>query len=438
MVDRNGSWSRFQDRQTKLNTPSHFSVDTVQSDPLLRGSDPLREVILSHRIALDPTADQVEAFRRASGVARFTWNWALAEWGRQYEAGEKPTALKLKKRWNSIKGVSYPWVYESPKGVNQQVFTNLGKAFKCFFQKKAKYPKFKKKGRRDSFYVENDRFRIEGKTAILPKIGKVRLREELRFDGKIMSGVVSRTADRWFLSVQVDVGDYLKPRTANGTVGIDLGLTSFATLSTGEKIEAPKPLRKALKKLARLQRVLARRKKGSNRRERTKRALSRLYARISNIRSDFLHKLTTRLCSENQAMGIEDLNVAGMIRNRKLSRAISDVGWGEFRRQIEYKKGIYGTLIEVFDRWFPSTKTCSSCGVIQEGKIPLSIRSWVCPDCGAFHDRDVNAAINLKPLGTGSPEVTLVEMEALAGRNSISETTVYEAGTSLGQICPSS
>ena len=199
----------------------------------------------SHKIALEPTADQAQAFRRAAGVARFTWNWALAAWRRQYEAGEKPTALGLKKQFNAIKGEQFPWVYESPRDANAQPFANLGKAFVRFFNKEARRPRFKKKGKcRDAFYVANDKFRVDGRTITLPRIGKVRMREALRFAGKVTGATVSRTANRWFVAVSVEV-DLPAVRCENQarTVGVDLGVKRLATLSDGTVITGPKPLR---------------------------------------------------------------------------------------------------------------------------------------------------------------------------------------------------
>lgn len=354
--------------------------------------------ILAHHIALDPTVDQVISLSRACGVARFTWNWALSTWTEQYKAGEKPTAAKLKLLWNRIKRERFPWIYESPKGANQQPFTNLQKAFLRFFQKKAKYPSFKKKGIRDSFYVENDKLAVAEKSVRLPVIGTVRTREELRFVGKIMGASVSREADRWFISIQVDLVDSTLSRVEDRQVGIDLGLTNFVTLSSGEKIEAPKPLRAAIENLRRKQKILARRQKGSNRRAKSCLQVARLHRRVKNIRRDFLHKLSTRICRENQAVVIEDLNVKGMVKNRRLARAISDAGWSEFRRQLEYKSLRYGTRIVVAGRFYPSTKRCSKCGSLQD--MPLKQRTYQCAACGFICDRDVNAARNLEQLIT--------------------------------------
>jgi putative transposase len=202
--------------------------------------------------------------------------------------------------------------------------------------------------------------------------------------------------------VQVDVGAVEKPPRKRGPViGIDLGLTTFATISNGrqtEKIEAPKPLKKNLKRLRRAQRVLSRRQKGSKRREQARRRVARIHRRVRNVRGDFLNKLTTRLARENQAVVVEDLHTKGMVRNRHLAKAVSDAGWGEFRRMLEYKVVLYGSRLVAVDRFFPSSKTCSGCGAVK-AVLLLSDRQYACEECGALLDRDENAAKNIRRAG---------------------------------------
>jgi putative transposase len=350
-------------------------------------------MILGHKIEMEPSKRQEKAMVMACGVARYTWNWALAEWKREYKAGGKPNALSLKRRWNQEKPY---WVYLSPKGANQRPFTDLSRAFKGFFSHRARYPQVKRKGRHDSFYVENDKFLILENRVRLPKIGWVELTEGLRFEGKIVGGVVSREADRWFIAVQVAVGNYQKGRDADGVVGVDLGVRDAAVLSTGERLPGPKPLRNALRALKRRQRGHSRKVKGSSNRKKSAVRLARLHWRIGNQRKDWLHKVTTRLCRENQTVVIEDLNVTGMLKNHKLARSISDIGFGEFRRQLGYKSKIFGTELIVADRFFPSTKMCWACGRIKD--MPLSERVYRC-ECGYVADRDLNAAMNLSTLG---------------------------------------
>lgn len=353
-------------------------------------------MILSHRIALDPTAGQRQSLARACGVARFTWNWALAKWEQLYKSGEKPTAFSLKKQWNAVKREQYPWVYDSPKDANQQPFTYLSQAYSRFFQKKAGRPRFKRKGRNDSFYISNDKFSISGRRIRLPRIGAVRTREALRFTGKIVGATVSRQANRWFVSIQVEVGENHLPET-DKSVGLDMGLKTAIVCSDGQQFHSPRPLRKRLKMLARENRRLARKKKGSNRRWKQINRLSRLHAKIRNIRHDWAHKVTTKLINENQVICVEDLNVSGMIKNRRLSRAISDVGWYALRQMLEYKSRYRGRRLAVIDRWTPTTKACSQCGCVRD--MQLSERTFNCDECGYIGDRDLNAAINIRTAG---------------------------------------
>ena len=354
----------------------------------------------SHKIALEPTADQEQQLRRAAGVARFTWNWALAEWKTWYKAGKKPSAMALKKYFNAIKGGLFPWVYDSPRDANAQPFANLDKAFKRFFGGDAKYPKFKKKGKcRDAFYVANDKFHVEGDVITLPRVGKVKMREALRFDGKVVCATVSRTASRWFVSISVEVD---LPVIANenqaSRAGVDLGVKNLATVaSLGDDIiiEGPKPLRAGLRRLRRLNRSLSRKAKGSKNREKARLRLARCHARIADVRMDALHKLTTRLVRTYGCVVIEDLGVKGMLRNGKLARVISDMGFGEFRRQLTYKSELSQGKVIVADRWFPSSKLCRKCGLVNES-LTLKDRTFTCSGCRHVEDRDIHAARNLE------------------------------------------
>lgn len=393
-------------------------------------------MLLAHRIRLDPTPEQVDYFGRACGTARRVWNWALGEWNRQYAAGERPNAHALKRQFNAIKYVDadwldadgQPWLKTMHRDSHAQPFAHLGKAWAKFFKdvkagKAAHTPQFKKKGKcPDSFYVANDKFRLDGRHAVLPKVGAVTLRETLRFEGKIIGASVRREADHWFLSVQVDVPDSqaLCRRGGHGVVGVDLGLKAAATLSSGESLQAPRPLKGALRRLKlrgrRLSRKLTAAKKlagitgaipkgtrlpVSANRKKASRALARLHARIARIRADFLHKLTTKLCRENQTVVIEDLNVKGMMANERLARAISDVGFAEFRRQVTYKAVRYGGTLVIAPRFYPSSKLCSTpgCGWKKQD-LTLKDRQWTCPCCGRTHERDHNAALNLERLAT--------------------------------------
>ena len=379
-------------------------------------------MLIAHRVALDLNNVQTAYMARAAGTARFAYNWALAEWKRQYEAWKldnsqpKPTQAALRRQLNAIKREQFPWMLEVTKCAPQMAIIQLGEAFKNFFAGRAKYPQFRKKGVHDRFTLTNDQFSIDGCRIRIPNLGWVRMRESLRFTGKIMSATISRVADRWFASITVDtVDDSPLPKAENqglrsdtspaqqgkDVVGVDLGVAALATLSTGETIAGPKPHKALLTRLQRLSRSLSRKQKGSSNRRKAKASLAKLHARIAAIRLDALHKLTTDLTRRFHTIGIEDLNVKGMVKNRHLARSIADMGFFELRRQLEYKAAMRGGQVVVADRFYPSSKTCSGCGHKLE-ELPLAVREWTCPVCGSIHDRDVNAAINLKNMAVSS------------------------------------
>jgi putative transposase len=371
-------------------------------------------MILAHRVALDPNNVQRTYFAKACGTARFAYNWALAEWEKQHAAGEKPTEASLRRLLNAIKRERFPWMLEVTKCAPQAAIQDLGIAFKNFFddlrklnrgeikKQQIRRPRFKKKGKsKDTFSLSNDQFCVEGDRIHLPRLGFIRMCEPLRFAGKIMSATISRTADRWFVSIAVEVPDAPPLVENQDAVGVDLGVTTLATLSTGEKITGPKPHKALLGRLKRLNRSLHRKVKGSRNHAKAKTKVARLHARIANIRRDALHKLTTMLATCFGVIGVENLNVSGMVKNHALARAISDMGFFEFRRQLEYKANMSGGKVVVLDRFFPSSKLCSDCG-FHAGEMPLSVREWTCENCGEPHDRDLNAARNLKSMAVSS------------------------------------
>ena len=292
----------------------------------------------AHKIALDPTPEQTDRFKRAAGTARFVWNWALAEWNRLFKAVEKPNAMDLKKRFNAVKGDAFPWVYESPRDANAQPFEDLQAAFRNFFAGRARRPRFKKKNKcRDSFYVANDKFSLDGRRVRLPKIGQVKMREALRFQGKILGARVSRTADRWFLSVQVetDLTPFDAGESQDGVIGVDLGVDRLAVLSDGTTFANPKPLRKGLRKLQRLSRQLSRKVKGSANYAKAARKLARLHARIADLRSDALPQaddVARRLLPARRHRGSErqghaaQQTVGSRHRRRRLGRVPAATG----------------------------------------------------------------------------------------------------------------
>ena len=367
-------------------------------------------MLIAHKIALDPNNKQATYFSKAAGTARFAYNWALVEWQHQYDAYQadnslpKPSQAALRRQLNAVKREQFPWMMEVTKNAPQMAIIQLGEAFKNFFAGRAKYPKFRKKGVHDRFSLTNDQFSIDGSRLRIPNLGWVRMREALRFTGKIMSATISRIADRWFVSITVDTQDlsHLPEAENQGAVGVDLGVSALATLSTGEPpIPGPKAHTVLLKRLQRLSRSLSRKEKGSQNRKKAKAKLAKLHARIGNIRKDALHRLTTDLTSRFHTIGIEDLNVKGMMSNRHLARAIADMSFFEFRRQLEYKATMRGGMVVVADRWFASSKTCSCCGDKRDA-LPLAVRQWRCSVCGTEHERDLNAAINLKNYAVSS------------------------------------
>lgn len=393
-------------------------------------------MLLVHKVELKPNNKQATYFRKACGVARFAYNWALDQWKKQYQNGEKPTEISLRKLLNARKAEEYPWMQEVTKNAPQQAIKNLGSAFNRFFRKQGGYPKFKKKGIRDSFRADNGppqkgepALRVTGKKIQIPCLGWVKMTENLRFQGQIKSLTISRVADRWFASISVEIDKLPHVRKNQGIVGVDLGITKLATLSNGMVVEGAKAHTALLKKLKRSSRQLSRKDKKSMNFKKHTQKLARLHARIANIRRDYLHKATTDIVLNHHEIGIENLNVKGMSANRKLARHILDQSFYEFRRQLEYKAGLYNAQIFVADRFFPSSKLCHSCGCVY-ADLKLSERNWTCPHCNESHDRDVNAALNLQRLCTGSSPETYACGVGSSGSfaRQMSETTCGESG----------
>jgi putative transposase len=263
------------------------------------------------------------------------------------------------------------------------------------------FPKFKKRGTHDSFKVWGQIHINEGSIQ-LPRMGRIHTKESTsKFKGRVLSATVSREAHRWFCSLCVEAERAEPQPIQSDIVGVDLGLSSFAVISNGEeytRIEAPKPLEKRLKKLQRLGRQQSRKQKGSQNRRKANLAMARCHRRIRNARKDFISKLTTSLAKTKSAIIIEDLAVGNMAKNRHLARSIADVGWGEFKRRLEYKTVWYGSRLVIIPRFEPTSKTCHVCGAVNEN-LKLGDRAWVCLNCGAYHDRDENASDNIRDCG---------------------------------------
>jgi putative transposase len=357
-------------------------------------------VIRSHVIKLNPTDTQVEFFRNCVGTSRFAFNWALARWREQYASGLKPNEGKLRKELNAIKEREFPWMLGTPKSVVQQAIKNLGSAYKNFFDStkgkrkgaKVSAPDFKTKRKsKQSARLDNGpgTFHFDNKTVKLPRIGIVRTHEVLRFTGRPLSAVLSFVGQRWWLSVQVEVPD-VADTTEKPSVGIDLGLKTTLVLSDGTTFKSPKALERGIVRLQRLCRKLSRKAKGSSNRRKAAAKLGRHHWRIAQVRRDWIHKTTSSIAKNYGQIGLEDLNVRGMLKNHRLARAISGIGFGEIRRQLTYK----ARKVVVIDRWFPSSKTCSSCGCVKR-VLALSERTFRCDQCGIEIDRDLNAARNI-------------------------------------------
>ena len=311
----------------------------------------------------------------------------------------------------------------------------MNPAFKRFFKGLSRRPNFKKKNKStDSFYVGGDQIKVVNKKIWIPNLGWVRLKESLRFDGKIRSATFSRKADRWFVSVQVDIETLPKKTKKNvlkEAVGLDLGINSIVHSSDGISIASPKPLKKSLRALRRASRKLTKKDKKSKRREKAKLRVQKIHQKISNLRKDITHKITSHYTSHYKNIAIEDLNISGMLKNHKLSRAISDLGFYELRRQLEYKSKMYGNNLILADRFFPSSKRCSSCGMVKKD-FSLKERTYNCT-CAVSLDRDLNASLNLRNLikiGPARPEFTPREMTALdLWTLSLDPTSIDEVGS---------
>ena len=351
-----------------------------------------------------PTAEQETLLRRTIGCTRLVYNKALHERSEAWTTGKKSIGYAAQSRtltaWKKTPELAF--LNEVSSVPLQQALRHLQGAYDNFFGKRAKYPSFKRKSRGGSAEFSRSAFRFENGALMLAKMD---VPIDVRWSRPLPKGVQPSTvtvsldaSGRWHISFLCEDAGIRKLPASSAAVGIDLGITSLVTLSTGEKIANPKHDARELARKRILSRRLAHKTKGSKNRDKARINLARLHARVADRRRDHLHKLSTRLVRENQAIVVEDLNVRGMVKLRSLSRAISDAGWSEFVRQLEYKSEWRGRTFIKVDRFFPSSKTCHSCGHVVE-TLPLSVRVWTCPVCKAEHDRDVNAARNILAAG---------------------------------------
>lgn len=385
------------------------------------------EILRAYKTELDHNNIQRTALLKHAGAARFTWNWALARRKQEYEeTGKSSNAIDQHRQLNALKPTDFPWMYEVSKCAMQEALRDLDKAYQNFFRrvkvgKKPGFPKFKSKKNGIGSFRLTGAIHVTDTHIKLPRIGWLRLKEHGYIPADnihILAVTITESAGRWFVSVQCRQEIELAQATGE-PVGVDLGIKELAVTSDGTRFENPKPLKKAQAKLRRLQRELSRRKKGGRNREKTRRKVARAHQRIANIRRDTLHKVTSEIVAKTKpdserpsVIVLEDLNVSGMLANHCLAQAISDVGFAELRRQLEYKSAWYGSELMVADRWFPSSRLCRHCGSINS-ELKLSDREWTC-DCGARHDRDLNAAINLKNLTVRAVRPKQAERRTLA------------------------
>jgi putative transposase len=375
----------------------------------------------AYKVELDPNNKQCTALRQHCGAARHVWNWGLSEKKRLYkETGKSPSAIDLHRKLNLLKKVpkdqgGKPWLYEASKCAGQESLRDLDKAFKNFFRRckqknvrRKGFPKFKSRRKGLGTCRFTGSIRASETHVQLPRLGKIRLKERGYLptpeneNVRVLSATVSEKAGRWFVSfaVKEEVTNPI-PKVKAKPVGIDVGISSLATCSDGTVYENPRALRRNLQRLRRFQRSLSRKKKGSQNRRKAIRRVQRLHYRVSCLRSDSLHKATSEIVQRYDLLGIETLNVFGMLKNRKLSRALSDTSMSEFLRQIRYKAEWKGAEVFEAPRFYPSSKTCSSCGQVKQG-LALKDRVFRCDFCGLVIGRDLNAAINLKELARSS------------------------------------
>jgi putative transposase len=373
-----------------------------------------------YKTELDLNNEQITACLKHAGCARKAYNWGLARKQEARAKGEPmPDARTLHRELNALKASEFPYMYEVSKCAPQEALIDLDNAFKHFFRKvnlkkqgkwrgKCGYPKFRSRKKGIGGFRLTGAIHVFEKSMQLPRLGTLRLKENcyLPRNAKIGSATISEQAGRWYVSICVHE-EPAEPEPASGPViGIDVGVKTLATVSDGREIANPRALRKRLKKLQRLSRWHSRKQKGSANRKKAQHKLACMHARIAHVRQDALHKATAGLVAKNKpsdqrpaVIVIEDLNVSGMLKNHHVSRAIADVGWFEFRRQIEYKAKDAGCVVRVVSRWEPSSQMCSGCGW-RHPNLTLADRVFLCKECGLTIGRDLNAAQNLAALAS--------------------------------------
>ncbi|NEP63796.1 MAG: IS200/IS605 family element transposase accessory protein TnpB [Symploca sp. SIO2G7] len=390
------------------------------------------------KVRLYPSPKQQVALLKSFGCSRWYWNFCLNAYIQHYQETGKSLKLATYKGMLPQLKREYPWLKEDCySAVLQCVAINLNKAYTNFFQGRAKEPRFKsKQGKQSIQYPQN--VTVKRDNLIVPKIGEIKAVFHREITGIIKTVTISKTpSDKYFASILCETQENVNQTLGDKTLGIDLGLKDFAIVHDGEQVSKfsnPKHLKRHEKNLARKQKKLARKTKGSKTREKYRKFVAKVHEQVSNTRQDFLHKLSRKLVDESQVIVVENLNVKGMVRNRKLSKAISDVGWGMFVNFLEYKlESKEGKLIKI-DRFFPSSKKCSGCGHVV-AELPLDIREWDCPSCGTAHDRDGNAALLIRTEGIrilnldGGNPVLAVPRRSKTNKPQGGKASVIEAGS---------
>lgn len=372
-------------------------------------------MLRAYKYRIYPNADQARKIEQHFGSCRLVWNLALAAKKQAYESSRiNLSRYDLQKQLIDLKE-SYPWLYNTNAQSLQSVLLDLDNAYKGFFNKGG-FPKFKKKSGHQSFQCPQN-VQVVSDLLIIPKIKNIPIRLSRQFEGKIKTVTISKTpTGKYFASVLVETNQNLPVKPAiipQTTVGVDLGIKSFVITSDGRKFEPNRKLKNSLQRLKVLSRRVSRKKKGSGNRKKAIKQLSTLHEKITNQRTDYIHKITHALTHDNQvdSIVVEKLNVVGMLKNRKLSQSISDVSFGEFIRQLKYKCDWYGKNFIQIGTFEPSSKTCSNCKSINQ-ELTLAHREWTCHNCGTIHDRDYNAAMNIKEMGL---EKTILNNQTGAG-----------------------
>jgi len=388
------------------------------------------------KVRIYPTNEQKEALSQAFGCARWFWNNSLNATNELYkETGKGLSQIGMNSRLPALKE-EFPWLKDCYSQVLQSVSLNLSRAFINFFEGRASFPNFKSKHDKQSIqYPQN--VKLLPDALKIPKIGDLKAKLHRTFEGKLKTVTISMSkTGKYYASLLFDDGlPELVIRSEGKAIGIDVGLVHFAITSDGSKFDNPKPLRKREKNLKRKQQKLSRKQKGSKRRAKARRIVARVHERIANTRKDFHHKLSRKLVNENQVIIVENLAVKNLVKNHSLAKSISDAGWSEFTRQLKYKSQKDGKTYLEIGRFFPSTKTCHVC-LSQVRSLPLDLRSWTCSNCNTKHDRDVNAAINIRDeglrllaLGTSATASGGNVRPRVGRKSSVSKAVAVETGS---------